>query len=332
MDKKQLIAELKSAISSGNLSKTEVLHALSVENTSTETAKDSVIKRMNLSEIFYYIGGIIVLIGLVVLVAQNWNKFAYAMRVFITFGMGLAFFISAVLLSKTDYLRKLGIVFYFISAILIPFGYFVMFIDRINSQNIDFYNTLIPLLCLLQFGITQFVLKNDIFTLFNTIFGTWLFFGLTNNMINNNVSNFGDNFHLYQIMLVGISYVLIGYYLSNKGRLFAGWLNSFGAIGILGSGFVLNVMASSDYNPTASALWIFLYPVMLAAAIISSVYLKNSAFLFVGTICLIGYIIRITAQHFSDTLGWPFALIVMGIAIMGLGYLALHLNKKYIKI
>lgn len=331
MQKQELINELKAAISSGDMSKTDILQALSMETEVVQVEKNSIIKRMGLSEIFYYIGGIIVFIGLIVMAGQNWDNFAYPMRVFITFGMGIAFFISAILLAKTEYLKQLSNVFYFISAMLVPFGYFVMFVDKINSSNIDWYNTLIPLLCLLQFGIAQFVLKKDIFTFFNTVFGTWLFFGLTNNLISNNTANFNENFHLYRVILVGISYILIGYYLSVKGRLFAGWLNFWGTFAVLGSGFVLNIMASSDYGPSAGAIWILLYPIMLVAAVISSVFMKNSAFLFVGTICLIGYIIRITAQHFSAAMGWPLALIILGVVIMGLGYLAFHLNKKYIK-
>jgi uncharacterized integral membrane protein len=100
MEKQQLITELKSAISSGALSKVEILQALSVENTDTVGTGNTIIKRLNLSEVFYYIGGIIILIGLIVLVNQNWDSFTYPLRVFITFGMGLAFFISAILLSK----------------------------------------------------------------------------------------------------------------------------------------------------------------------------------------------------------------------------------------
>jgi len=333
MEKQQLISELKSAVSSGSLSKTEVLQALAINENNTQVLNDndSVVKKLSLPEIFYYIGGLIILIGLIILVEQNWSTFTYSSKVFITFGMGLAFFISAILLSKIENLKKLGLIFYVLSAILIPFGYFVMFVDKINPQNVDFYNTLIPFLCFLQFGITQFVSKNNVFTLFNTVFGTWFFFGLTNNMTNNNPSNFSETFHLYQIMLVGVSYVLIGYFLTNKKRLFGNWLNSFGILGILGSGFALNVMASGISGSQASPVWIVLYPFIVGATIISSVYIKNSAFLFMGTIFLIAYIIRITAQHFSNTLGWPFALIIMGIAIIGLGYFALQLNLKYIK-
>ena len=38
-----------------------------------------------------------------------------------------------------------------------------------------------------------------------------------------------------------------------------------------------------------------------------------------------------TAQHFAITLGWPIALLVIGAALIGLSYLAVKLNNKYIK-
>jgi uncharacterized integral membrane protein len=332
MEKQQLLSEIKNALATGSINTAEIMQVLPKENLDNQAVKNTIVSRLNLAEIFYYIGGIIILLGVVILIAQNWSEFSYPMRVFVTFGIGLAFFVSAILLSQTTSLKKIGTVFFFISGILIPYGYFVIFDDKINYQTMDFYNTIIPLLCLIQFGLTQLVLKKDIFTLFNTIFGTWLFFGLSNNLISNNSSNFGDNFHLYQVILVGISYTLVAYYLRNSGKLFASLLNTFGIIGILGPGFILNVMASGQFGgPEASQIWLVLYPVLLAATIISSVYIKSSAFLFVGTVCLIGYIIRITSQYFSEALGWPLALIIMGMAIMGLGYLAFHLNRKYIK-
>jgi len=330
MEKQQLINELREAVLSGNLSKNEVIEALSIDNIGT----NSIVKRLNLSEVFYYIGGIIVLIGLIILVGQNWDSFNYVTKVSATFGMGLAFFISAIALLKTESLKKLGTVFFFISAVLVPFGYFIMFWDKINSSNIDFYNSLVPFLCLLQFGIAQFALKKDIFTFFNTIFATWLFFGFTNNLISENSSNFNQNFHLYRVILVGISYASIGYYLKLKGRLFSGLLNTLGVACVLGAGFVLNVMAASSGTyggPEASFIWVLLYPIMIVGAILSSVWLKNSALLFIGTLSLIGYIIRVMSQHFADTMGGALLLIVIGGVVMGLGYLAFHLNKKYIK-
>ena len=37
------------------------------------------------------------------------------------------------------------------------------------------------------------------------------------------------------------------------------------------------------------------------------------------------------AKHFANTLGWPIALVVIGAALIGLSYLAIKLNNKYIK-
>ena len=43
------------------------------------------------------------------------------------------------------------------------------------------------------------------------------------------------------------------------------------------------------------------------------------------------YLVKITAQYFSSAKGWPIALMLIGIIIIGLGYLAIYINKKYIK-
>ncbi|MEI6528434.1 MAG: DUF2157 domain-containing protein [bacterium] len=338
MDKENLLKEIKSAIETGLIS-TSDLEAVSFQTRGSLTSNEdnTVVKKLGLSEVFYFIGGLVVLIGLIILVAQNWQSFPLALKVLITLGMGIGFYVSAFLLSKTENLNKLGVIFYFLSAVLIPFGYFVLFADQVNASNATFFDILVPALCLLQFGITQMVTRKNIFTLFNVVFCTWLFFAITNPMIN---ASFGETFQLYRAFFVGITYLFIGYFLKMSGRMFSGYLNFFGTVAVLGSGFILNVMASPAGNacigcvgaPQASAIWTLLYPILVVATIILGVTkIKSSSFLFVGTIAMIAYIIRITGQYFTDTIGWPIALIFLGIVIMGLGYLAFYLNQKYIK-
>lgn len=339
MDKIKLLNDLKEAVNNGTLTRGEVDSVLGFQPIVSEPQKNSLIRRLGISEIFYLIGGIIVLIGLVVLVAQNWMAMSYSLRVFSTFGAGVAFFIGAVALTKNRFLGKLDDVFYILSAILTAIGYSVIFMKFINQNNVNVFLILVPLFLLIQYGITQFFTKKNTFTLFNAVFGTWLFFTLTNVIISNSASVFGLNFHLYRVMLVGISYLLFGYFLQSKQRPFASFFDFFGILGILGPSFALNVMAgikvSSSFisgSSNAPAVWLFLYPVLVVATLFASIYLKKTSFLTFGTIFLVAYLIRITAQYFSNVIGWPIALIFMGIVVIGLGYLAVYINKKYIKI
>jgi len=78
-------------------------------------------------------------------------------------------------------------------------------------------------------------------------------------------------------------------------------------------------------------IWTYLFPILVIAVLYLSIKLKNSAFLFWGTLFFIAYIIRVTGTHFVDTIGWPLSIIIVGIITVALGYLAFFVNKKYIK-
>jgi hypothetical protein len=62
-----------------------------------------------------------------------------------------------------------------------------------------------------------------------------------------------------------------------------------------------------------------------------STYAKSRTLLLVSTLATLGYISYFTAEHFANTVGWPVALIFIGLALIGLGSLAVRLNRKYIK-
>jgi uncharacterized integral membrane protein len=57
--------------------------------------------------------------------------------------------------------------------------------------------------------------------------------------------------------------------------------------------------------------------------------MKSKSFLTFGAIFLVTYVFKITAEYFTDGLGWPLVLVIVGLAIIGIGYLAFSLKKKY---
>jgi len=40
--------------------------------------------------------------------------------------------------------------------------------------------------------------------------------------------------------------------------------------------------------------------------------------------------LEITSEYFSTGLGWPLALVIAGLAMIGVGYMSLSLKKKYL--
>ena len=61
-----------------------------------------------------------------------------------------------------------------------------------------------------------------------------------------------------------------------------------------------------------------------------SIYVKNKAFLVFGSMFLMGYILKITSEYFAQSLGWPLALVIAGLALIATGYFSFYLNKKYL--
>jgi len=62
-----------------------------------------------------------------------------------------------------------------------------------------------------------------------------------------------------------------------------------------------------------------------------STYVRSRTLLLVGTLSMLAYIGYYTAKHFANTLGWPIALVIIGIALIGMSALAVRINNKYIK-
>ena len=76
--------------------------------------------------------------------------------------------------------------------------------------------------------------------------------------------------------------------------------------------------------------WELIYPGLVFGALFLSVHIKSKAFLTWGTLFLMAYILKITSEYFSSGLGWPLALVIAGLAMIGVGYMSLSLKKKYL--
>jgi len=68
-----------------------------------------------------------------------------------------------------------------------------------------------------------------------------------------------------------------------------------------------------------------------ALLIFLSTCVRSRTLLLVGTLSMLIYIGYFTAKHFANTLGWPIALVLIGVALIALSSLAVRLNNKYIK-
>ena len=283
-------------------------------------------KKPGIAEILYYIGGMIVFLGISILLWQNWHTLGFGTKVLATLGSGIAAYFVGLLFSKNKSTETASSAFYLISALVTPMGLWVVFDNAGFDASSYGSQSLISGIMLSTFLASLVVLRKNVFTLFSILFGTWLFFSLTSWMVGG-APYFNDwKFYMYRVLVAGVAYILMGYAFSKNERApLSGFLYGFGILGFLGA-----ALALGRWKPNQNVFWELIYPGLVFGALFLSVYIKSKAFLTWGTFFLMAYILKITSEYFSTGLGWPLALVIAGLAMIGVGYMSLLIKKKYL--
>lgn len=319
--KEEILQGIKELANSHNITKAEVLSVFN--EASPQVTKNNV----TITDILYYIGGAIVFLGISIFVYQNWGSLNSFLRIFSTLGSGIAAYFVALLFSRNEKIKNAAVAFHLISALVMPLGLFVTFHE--SGINVDTLGmrALIPGILLFVYASSLAIFKKDLFVVFSVIFGTWFFFGFTDFIISGSPV-LGWHFFEYRVLAAGISYILLGNYFSKTERKeLTGFLYGFGVLGFLAAALSLG-----GWKPSQNVFWELIYPGLLFVTLFLGVNLKSNSFLTFGTIFLMIYIIKITAEYFSGSMGWPLSLVVIGLLLIAAGYLFVYLRNKYIKV
>jgi hypothetical protein len=121
-------------------------------------------------------------------------------------------------------------------------------------------------------------------------------------------------------LLIGVCVMLTAYGLQKSGR--------YSRLTGLGY-FAGSIIAySSLFDLVHHTRLELLYLAVTASMLYACVVLQSRALLFTTVIAMLGYIGYYTAQHFANSLGWPIALILMGVAFMGVGTIAMKVKRQ----
>ncbi len=121
-------------------------------------------------------------------------------------------------------------------------------------------------------------------------------------------------------LLVGLSVMSAAFGLHQAGR-----YSGLTALGyFFGSVMAYGGLFDLAHN-TAFELGFF---AVTAAVLYACVVLRSRALLFTTVIAMLGFIGFYTAKHFSNSLGWPVTLVLMGIAFLGVGTIAIKLRRQ----
>lgn len=286
----------------------EITQALEASSTLSKAAPASV-----LSKLFGYVGGIFVFAGIGVFISMFWDDFGSASRVIITLGSGLVAFVMAlVCLSDQRYERAVTPLF-LMAAILQPTGIMVMLQEYSSGGDVRHGLLFMAAYMLVQQGAIFWAKQRTVLAFSAVLFGCIFFANL---------------FDIWDVdeKLIGIviasSLLCIAYAMQqSKHMAIAPFWYFVGSVLLLWS--VFELVENSLLEPVylgATALMIFL-----------STYVRSRTLLLVGTLAMLIYIGYYTAEHFANTVGWPIALVIIGVALIGLSAFAIRLNNQYIK-
>lgn len=290
-------------------------HGLNAADITKALARESAFgtKRTGVaSRLFGYLGGIFIIAGLVVFTSMYWYAVGSAARVVITLGAGFVAYLVGLTMQSDPRYQPAATPLFLIAALLEPTGLFVMMIEYGHGGDPQLAVMFVCTVMVIQQGLT-FRARPRGGLLFATLFFATAGLGTTLDWLRLDKGYIG--------LVVGIVLLLLTYVI---GRTRHAAITPFWYF--MGSAIFFTGLFNLLLDGMFSALLLLACSFMIYI----STVVRSRTLLFTSTLATLGYIGYYSYRYFSHSLGWPVALIVMGFVLIGLGSLAMRLNRKYI--
>ena len=306
--KEEALQDIVALAKHNHITLEEISHALVMPAAQANKPSSGV-----LSKLLGYIGGIFVFAGISVFISMYWDDFGSAARVIVTLGVGLVAFLMGLACLYDSKYEKVATPLFLMSSFLQPMGIMVMLREYSSGGDVRHGILLMAAYMLIQQGAT-FWAKGLTVLAFSGILFDMIFFGYLFDIWDFSEKHIG--------MIIGTSLLCVAYALNrSKHSAIAPFWYFVGAFILLWA--VFETVQNTPFE--------LLYLGLSALIIFLSTYVRSRTLLLVGTLSMLIYIGYYTAKHFANTVGWPIALVVIGIALIGMSALAIKLNNKYIK-
>ena len=291
MKKEQLLQQISQLSAKDGLSSEELLSAY--KSGLKDKSDDDPAVSIRMVDTLYYMGGAVIFLGMFISLRQHFLEFSPLVQIIKSLGLGITAYFMGVLLVQDKNLLTVSQVFFFISALFMPYGLFILY-ARAGWSVVE-YSTLILIFTML-FGVylgAYLIFRKNILLLLSIIFGTLLIYVFTSMVagIRPVALLYHLTFYQYLTLFIGIGYTIIGYLCSkdnNKYQL-SGVLYALGAIGYLNSALVLGGWRGISLN----LFWQLLFPCIAFISIALSVYLKRKVLLAISSFFLLWYIWKV---------------------------------------
>ncbi len=317
MEKTQLLALIREEVGKGTVTTDEIRNALSEhkEVSGADTAS-------NITNVFYVIGAIIAVIGVVILVAQNWNEIGFFGRAIVTAGIATATYFGALYMTK-PHQRILSQVFFAISAALAPIG-IAVFVREAGMTLSPSVHALLGLLLGSLFLSAFWHARRNILVLLSVMYFSWAYLATIAGLF-----DVTGDVGKCTAMVLGVSYLLVAYYYhKNRESLEKGERTEKRIV----ENILYGIGTSAILAPALffGGMFDLLSLALVFGAFYLSVYVKSRTMLMSGALFLMIWIVKMTSKYFADSISWPLALIVVGFLVIGVGYGTFYVNRKFL--
>ena len=293
------------------LTAAEVSAALAAE-TGTSAGREAR-RRTVLVRVLAFLGGTFVFAGLGLFIALQWDHMNAAARIVVTLGSGVAAFALAVLACRDERFARAGAPLFLVAAALEPAGMLVAFAELGSGGDWRWAGLITAGTLALQFGAAAAILARTTAVFVCVLFGA-LFWWTTLDLV--------DADGEAAALAIGVAIVLASAGLDRTRHAaitpfwyFAGSAALLSGLFWLVEGTVLELVF------------------LLAAAgfVYVATLVRSRTLLLVATLGILAYTGWFTAEHFATSIGWPLALIVFGLAMIGLSALAFRIDRAYVR-
>lgn len=305
-DRSAALEQIASLAATHDIGVDEIAARLGQVQAKTPARQNSILKQL-----FGYTGGIFVFSGICLLVGMIWDDIASLQRVIVTLGTGLAAFVLGFFCVRDARFERAATPLFLVSALLQPTGLFVFLHEYFpEGGDAELAALAIFTVMVMQHGLAFWALRRTSLAFLSILFwnaaiGTamgWLDF-------DGEVAG----------ILAGISMLSLAR-LADKSvhRSIAPFWYFFGVSFVLCASWSLVEGTPADLAYLGlNAFFVFL-----------SIRFASRTLLFVSVIGLLAYLSYFTYEYFADVIGWPIALIVMGLVMIGTSAYAVKLGQR----
>lgn len=334
----------------------------------TSAPEHSVINPRSKSDIaktlFAYLGAIFIFAGISTYIGMFWDSMGAVMRVLITLGIGYVLLIVLVSALHENKFPRLILPLTLAAVFMMTGGWFVL-IHELFPQGNNWRTAV--LLVFVVMALHQGVLFGKYrrtALLFTALFFTYGFLEVGLELLNIPVPYIsivlGASIFLVATalektphsvltepaLLIGICWFNSGLFdridlftSTNWASLITGICIILTAYGLYKTGryprlialgyFLGSIMAYGGlFDLLQNSAMELLYLAVTASTLYVCVVLQSRALLLTTVVAMLGYIVYFSEKHFANSLGWPVTLVLLGIAFLGVGAIAIKLKQR----